>query len=78
MSFPGIQIDGLVENPQAVFEDASFCREAHYWCILLIARIGEAQGDSSIGGFLFHWTGYSGMTLGTILNELELSPKPIV
>ncbi|KXF75263.1 hypothetical protein ATN84_18485 [Paramesorhizobium deserti] len=77
MSLPGIHIDGLVENPQAIFEDANFCREAHYWCLLLIARIGEAQGISRIDGFLFHWTGYYGMTLATILNELGFSPETI-
>jgi hypothetical protein len=67
-----VVIEGLVENIQATFEDAQFCGEALLWCLLLVARIGEARGEADASGFLFHWTDNYGLTLQNILNDLDL------
>jgi hypothetical protein len=67
-----IQMNGLVENRQAQFENEDFCHEAMLWCLLLVARIGESRSPGRSDGFLFHWTGNYGMTLQTILNGLGL------
>lgn len=68
----GLAMDGLVENPQSIFENEQYCREALNWCLLVIARIGQASGVQNIGGFLFHWTGVYGLALSMILTELDL------
>lgn len=65
-----VNIMGLVENPQAVFEDAALCREALFRCLLVVARVGQARGHAEVSGFLFHWTGNYGLTLDAILNQL--------
>jgi len=69
-------IGGLVENRHALFEDETMCSEAMYWCLLIVARVGEAAGYQQLGGFLFHWTGHYGLTLSKILERLELSVEP--
>ena len=65
-----IHILGLVENRQAVFEDAALCKEALLWCLLVVARAGQARGHEELSGFLFHWTGNYGLTLDAILAQL--------
>lgn len=65
-----VKIMGLVENPQAVFEDAALCREALFRCLLVVARVGQARGHAEVSGFLFHWTGNYGLTLDAILDQL--------
>lgn len=69
-----IIIQGLVENRQALFEDITLCREAHLWCLLLIARIAEARGHADVSGFMFYWTANYQLTLPTLLSELGLPP----
>lgn len=64
--------EGLAENFQALFEDQTLCREAYYWCVLVVARVARALGQSAIDGFCFHWTGIYGLTEEILLNELGL------
>ena len=70
-----MHIDGLVENRQADFEDTDLCQEALLWCLLTVARIGQARGftNSDIDGFLFYWTGNYGLSLDWLLDHLGLS-----
>ncbi len=65
-----LNIMGLVENTQAVFEDAALCREALFRCLLVVARVGQARGHAEVSGFMFHWTGNYGLTLEAILDQL--------
>lgn len=67
-----VNIMGLVENLQAMFEDETLCREALLWCLLAVARIGEARGHQELSGFMFHWTGNYGLTLGMITSQLGI------
>ncbi|WP_428408679.1 hypothetical protein [Hyphococcus sp.] len=67
-----IAINGLVENRQAIFESVQFCREALFWCLLVIARIAQARGFEDIRGFMFHWTANYDLSLPAILQELGL------
>ena len=67
-----VNIMGLVENRQAMFEDETLCREALLWCLLAVARIGEARGHQELSGFMFHWTGNYGLTLGMICSQLGI------
>lgn len=67
-----IVIHGLVENRQALFEDAVLCREALLWCLLVVARVGQARGNADVSGTLFHWTGNYGLTLAALLDALGL------
>ncbi len=67
-----IHIDGLVENRQTIFEDEMLCREALLWCLLAVARVGQARGHEDLRGFMFHWTANYGLTLEAILEELGL------
>lgn len=67
-----IVINDLVENFQAQFENQRFCHEALFWCLLVVARIAEARGNSDVSGFMFHWTGNYGLTLRMILQQLGL------
>ena len=67
-----VSIRGLVYNSQAAFEDMEFCDEAFTWCLLVIARIGQARGSQDVSGFMFHWTGMYGLTLPMILGKLGL------
>ncbi len=67
-----IVIHGLVQNFQAVFENVEYCREAHYWCLLLVARVAEAWGNQDIGSFMFRWTGNYNLTLQMIAGALDL------
>lgn len=66
----------LVENRHALFEDAQFCREALFWCLLVVVRIGQAAGEEGGPGFLFHWTTSYGLTLEGILKELDIPATP--
>ena len=63
----------MVENRQALFEDIQFCRESLFWCLLMLARIGEARENADVSGFMFHWTQCYNVTLSGILGELGLS-----
>lgn len=67
-----ISIQGLVENRQAMFEDEKLCREALFWCLLVVARIAAARNNKDVSGFMFHWTGNPGLTISVILQELNL------
>lgn len=67
-----LTFDGLVENQQRLFEDHAFCREAFLWCLLAVARIGEAGGCRELSGFLFHWTANYQLSLNSILEDLGL------
>ena len=67
-----VMIRGLVENPQAIFEDVQFCHEALMWCLLVIARIAQTRGNDEVSGFMFYWTGNYGLTLQMILSELGI------
>lgn len=68
-----VHIDGLVENRQASFEDVDLCREALLWCLLAVARIGQARGHQDLSGFLFHWTGNYRLSLDHLLDQLGLN-----
>lgn len=68
-----VSIMGLVENRQVMFEDETLCREALLWCLLAVARIGETRGRQELSGFMFHWTGNYGLTLGMITSQLGIS-----
>ncbi len=73
LTIPGnITVHGLVENRQALFENQQLCREALFWCLLVIARIAKAVGNEDVSGFMFHWTANYGLTLQIILGELSL------
>lgn len=65
-----IVILGIVENRQALFEDRQLCLEALYWCLLVVARIGQVRGDADLNGFMFHWTGIYGFSLSKLLKVL--------
>lgn len=67
-----VHIDGLVENRQAIFEDEVLCREALLWCLLVVARVGQARGNQDLSGFMFHWTANYGLTLEAVLQGLGL------
>jgi hypothetical protein len=47
-------------------------REALLWCLLAVARIGEARGHQELSGFMFHWTGNYGLTLDMIISQLGI------
>lgn len=68
-----VKVDGLVENSQAIFEEAQFCHETLMWCLLVVARIAQAHGNEEVSGFMFHWTGNYDLTLPMILAKLGLS-----
>jgi len=67
-----VNIMGLVENRQAMFEDEALCQEALLWSLLAVARIGQARGYQELSGFMFHWTGNYGLTLGVITSQLGI------
>lgn len=69
-----IDISGLVENRQALFENQQFCREALMWCLLVVARIGEAAGNADSSAFVLYWTGNHNLSLSDILGELAAAP----
>ncbi|MBI1208182.1 MAG: hypothetical protein GC191_12965 [Azospirillum sp.] len=69
---PRFTVSGLVENPQALFEDYQLCREALLWSLLLVARVAQSRGNEDVSGFMFHWTGHYGCTLPYLLKELGL------
>ena len=66
------EINGLVESPHAIFEEAQFCCEALMWCLLAVARVGQSRETGDVSGFLFHWTGIFGLTLPMIEKKLGL------
>jgi hypothetical protein len=66
-----IRIGGLVENQQAIFDDIVFSRETLWWCLLVVARIGQSRGEKDLRGFLFHWTGNYDLTLDALLACLD-------
>ena len=51
----GMMIAGLFDNPQKLFEDREFCREALRWCLLVVARVGE-RGNPTDQRFVEFWT----------------------
>src|SRR3546814_11760151 len=53
-----MMIAGLFDNPQKLFEDREFCREALRWCLLIVARIGM-RGNPDDARFVEFWTGIS-------------------
>lgn len=67
-----VHFDGLVENRQTLFEDPVLCREALAWCLLVIARIAQAQGAQDIRSFMFYWTDNYDLGLNAILKDLGL------
>ena len=67
-----VLIEGMVENPHVLFEQTQFCREALFWCLLVVARIAEARGQPDVRGHMFHWTGQYDLTLEQIVGELGL------
>lgn len=67
-----VNIMGLVENRQAMFEDETLCQEALLWSLLAVARIGQARGYQELSGFMFHWTGNYGLTLDIITSQLGI------
>lgn len=58
VAMPGMMIDGMVDNPQKLFEDRDFCREALRWCLLVIARIGIHAAGNNVPNerFVWQWT----------------------
>jgi len=66
-----IILEGLTENRQAIFEEEKICREALFFCLLVIARVGQISNSQNIEGFLFHWTGFFGLTLDAIVQEVD-------
>jgi hypothetical protein len=68
-----LSIEGLALNFQAAFEDERFCREAFFWCLLLVSSIGHATGNESTDGFCFHWTGQYDLSIPSIMAELGIS-----
>jgi hypothetical protein len=75
ISIPGgvwLNIEGLAVNRQALFEDVVLCKEVLDWCLLLVARVGQSLGLTSISGFMFRWTGQYGLTLARLLSDLGL------
>lgn len=67
-----VNIMGLVENYQAMFEDETLCQEALLWTLLAVARIGQARGHHELSGFMFYWTGNYGLTLDMITSQLGI------
>lgn len=69
-----IMISGLAQNFQRTFEDVTFCHEAFFWCLLLIARIGKARGNNEegVGAFCFQWAGMYGLRESWLLTQLNL------
>jgi hypothetical protein len=67
-----INLEGLVQNFQAIFEDRRFCIEALTWCRLLVSRIALAAGVVDTGGFIFHWTGLYGVNDAGLSAALNL------
>lgn len=65
-------IAGLAQNFQATFEDEAFCREAFLWCVLLVARVGQAAGNTDISGFCHFWAAVYGLKEDWLLKELGL------
>jgi hypothetical protein len=55
VAFDGWMYAGLAENPQKLFEDSEYCREALRWCLLVIARIGVHSGTTR-WDFVYNWT----------------------
>jgi len=72
-----VHLDGLVENRQALFEDPALCREALAWCLLVIARIAQAQGAQDISSFMFYWTDNYDLGLNAILEALGLPNEDV-
>jgi hypothetical protein len=70
-----IRIEGLVENRQALFEDPLLCREALAWCLLVVARVAQAQGVRNVGSFMFYWTDNYELSLNDILVTLGLTEE---
>lgn len=58
ISMQGMIIAGLFDNPQKLFEDREFCREALRWCLLVVARVG-VRGNPTDTRFVEFWTGVS-------------------
>lgn len=67
-----VNIMGLVENRQAIFEDETLCQEALLWNLLAVARIGQARGHQELSGFMFYWTGNYGLSLDVITSQLGI------
>jgi hypothetical protein len=67
-------LHGMTQNFQAAFESVEFCHEAYLWCLLLVARVGRAAGNTQIGGFCFYWAGAYGLTERAILDGLGIAP----
>ena len=65
-----VHIDGLIQNFQATFENASFCREAFLWCLLLVVRIASAAGNTDPAAFCFFWTGVTDLREDQLTREL--------
>jgi hypothetical protein len=61
----------LSQNFQIAFEDVTLCREAYLWCLLLVARVGIATGNTG-SGFCFFWAGVHDLREDVLLNELGL------
>ncbi len=69
-------IRGMTISFQAIFDDASFCMEAHLWCMLLVVRIGKAAGAQDLSAFCFHWTGAApGISEDYLLRKLGLKSE---
>ncbi len=67
-----IFIQGMSQNFQATFEDEVFCREAFFWCLLLVTRVARAAGNQAVEGFCFFWTGQQGVSEDWLMDRLGL------
>lgn len=67
-----IFIQGMSQNFQATFEDEVFCREAFFWCLLLVSRVARAAGNEAVDAFCFFWTGQQGVREEWLMEQLGL------
>lgn len=75
IAMQGMIIAGVFDNPQKLFEDREFCREAIRWCLLIVARIG-VRGSPTDSRFVEFWTGISD-TNETLSTALGVPPDDL-
>lgn len=68
-----VVIHGLSQNFQITFEDETFCREAFWWCVKLVAEVGRAAGNEIIESHCFFWAGIYGLTDEALAQNLGLA-----
>ena len=72
VSFSGFALFDMCQNFQATFEDQSFCEEAFWWCVKLVAHVSVAAGNPAIEAPCFYWTGLYGLTEDVLSEKLGL------